>query len=194
MTASKILVVCTANRCRSPIAAAILTQEARQRGLAISVRSAGLLPGGQPVPPDGVRIAAELGLDVRAHRSVTVQRPHLTEADLIVTMSREHARTLVSQEPSVWPRIFTLKQLPRWLETQLAAAPPPRRTDLRSWLESVGVDRDRRELLGRSLADDVVDPFNASTELWHQVVTEIRSLCRATLDLSLPLLRPLVPR
>jgi protein-tyrosine phosphatase len=191
---SKILVVCTANRCRSPIAAAILAQEAARRGLEVQVDSVGLLPGGQPVPPDGLRRAAELGLDLRSHRSRTVQRADLTGADLVVTMSREHARTLVAQEPSVWPRIFTLKQLPRWLGERLAEEPPPRRADLRSWLESVGADRDRRELLGRQSSDDVRDPFNESVEVWNRVVREIRDLCLATLDLSVPLLRPLVPR
>ena len=191
VTATKILVVCTANRCRSPVAAAILALEARRRGLDVTVDSAGLLPGGQRVPADGLRVGAELGLELRAHRSSMVQRPDLTGADLIVTMSREHARTLVAQEPTVWPRIFTLKQLSRWLEDQLAAEPAPGHADLRSWLEVVGEDRDRRELLGRRLEDDILDPFEQSLEVWRNVAAEIRDHCLTALELSLPLFRPL---
>ena len=60
----RILFVCTANRCRSPMAAALLRRDLAALGLDVDVRSAGLLTPGHAVPTPGRVVAREHGLDV----------------------------------------------------------------------------------------------------------------------------------
>src|SRR5439155_17823810 len=64
-----ILVVCTANRCRSPLAAALLRDEISRRGVAARVDSSGLLEAGHPATEETLDAASALGLDLEDHRS-----------------------------------------------------------------------------------------------------------------------------
>ena len=59
-----VLVLCTANRCRSVMAGALLARRLRAAGVAGWVHSAGLLGEGQPAPPGVVSVMAGSGLDV----------------------------------------------------------------------------------------------------------------------------------
>ena len=67
---SVILFVCTANRFRSPIAAAYTESKLRSAGKlgAWVVRSAGTwTTNGEPAHPEAIKAAAELGLDLSTH-------------------------------------------------------------------------------------------------------------------------------
>ncbi|WP_084631406.1 arsenate reductase/protein-tyrosine-phosphatase family protein [Demequina aestuarii] len=159
-----VLVVCTANRCRSPLAAALLRRHLGTT--AVRVRSAGLLPGGEAVPEIGRQVASAAGLDLESHRSTQVTSEMLEEADLVLTASRAHAQELVARAPDLWPRVFTLRQGERWW----AEHPRDPSTSLRGWVEREAADRPRREVIGASTADDIVDPFGRSRRVWRQVL------------------------
>ena len=60
-----ILILCTGNSCRSHLAEGILRAEA---GDLLDVQSAGSKPAGY-VHPLGIRVMAEIGIDIGAHRS-----------------------------------------------------------------------------------------------------------------------------
>jgi len=147
-----LLVVCTANRCRSVMAQAML---AGRLGAAAQVRSAGLLEPGLPPPPATVAAMAGYGRDVARYRSHTVTAGELRSADLVLAMAREHVRHVVVTEPSVWPRAFTLKELLRRGE-QIGRREPGE--SLARWLARVHDGRERSALLGDSPEDDVADP------------------------------------
>jgi protein-tyrosine phosphatase len=147
-----ILVVCTANRCRSVMTQALLML---RLGAAARVRSAGLLERGLPPPPETVAAMAGYGLDVAGHRSRIVTAGELRSADLVLAMAREHVRHAVVAEPPVWPRTFTLKELLR-RGGQIGRREPGE--SLTSWLARVHDGRDRSALLGDSPEDDVADP------------------------------------
>ena len=68
----RILVVCTANQCRSPLAAALLARRLTASGAPAAVDSAGLFGGGQPVPDDVAALAPGFGVSLQAHRSRAV--------------------------------------------------------------------------------------------------------------------------
>jgi protein-tyrosine phosphatase len=150
-----VLVVCTANVCRSPMAEALLRQRLADQGSDATVRSAGMLAGGVPPPPEVITAMAGYGLDVSAHRSHRVTPEDLESADLTLAMAREHLRHAVVTAPSVWTRAFTLRELVR-RGTKISSLAPGE--DLAGWLARAHEGRERSALLGESPDDDVADP------------------------------------
>lgn len=150
-----VLVLCTANVCRSPMAAALLGRRLARLGATDAVRSAGMSRDGDPPPPEVVSVMAEYGLEVGSHRSRVARAADLAQASLILAMARENLRYAVTTEPAAWPRAFTLKELVRRGE-QIGPRPPGE--PWARWLSRVHEGRSRAALLGDSGTDDVADP------------------------------------
>ena len=113
---ANVLMLCSANQCRSPMAEALLARRWARSRTRWRVRSAGLLGEdavGEPPPPEVVAALAAYGLDISGHRSRRVTAADLGWADLVLGMSREHVRHAVVTVPDSWPRTFTLKELVR---------------------------------------------------------------------------------
>lgn len=151
-----ILVLCTANQCRSPMAAAFLEAELAARRLEISVNSAGFLAGGVPSPDPVIAVMASVGIDVSAHRSWTVDDKSVAAGDLIVGMTRQHVIDLATKFPGAWRRTFTATELNR--RGRLVGRPTEKES-LRAWAERLSETRTRTDLLGEKVADDVPDPI-----------------------------------
>ncbi len=113
-----ILILCTGNTCRSPMAQALLQSLLSQHGLAqqIQVKSAGLaaVPG-QSASPLAIQVMARRGLDLRHHRAQPVTDALLQWADLILVMEEDHIRAVRQR----WPHLTT----PIRLISQLAGEP-----------------------------------------------------------------------
>lgn len=88
----EVLVVCHGNICRSPFAAERLGRALQPHG--VVVHSAGFLGQGRPSPREAVTAAAELGVDLRDHRSRLVVPSLLDPADLVVVMDGSQWSTL----------------------------------------------------------------------------------------------------
>lgn len=89
----RILMVCTGNTCRSPLAEAMLRARLadRPRLADISVSSAGTSAwAGTPASEGSYLVALERGLDLSAHRAVALTPELVERADLILTMGRNH--------------------------------------------------------------------------------------------------------
>lgn len=166
--------MCTANICRSPMAAALLADRLARATIDADVRSAGARarPGGAP-PPDVVKVMRELGLDVGAHRSRLLDGPIVDGADLVVAMTREHLREVVVLGRQATDYTFTLKELAR---RAAAAGPRPSDTGLTDWLRLLAAGRDRIELLSPSTADDVDDPIGMPRAAIRETALELREL------------------
>ena len=89
---TKILLVCTGNICRSPLAAALLQRALTDRGIeGMDVSSAGTGAwDGAPVSEGAYLVGLERGLDLSAHRARLLTRELIEEADLVLTMARHH--------------------------------------------------------------------------------------------------------
>jgi len=89
---TKILLVCTGNICRSPLAAALLQRALTERGVeGMDVSSAGTGAwDGAPVSEGAYLVGLERGLDLSAHRARLLTRELIEEADLVLTMARHH--------------------------------------------------------------------------------------------------------
>ena len=161
--AQGVLMVCTANRCRSVMAGALLTRRLGAAGVAGWVQSAGLLGAGQPASPEAVSVMASYGLDVSRHRSRLMTADELGAASLVLAMAREHVRHAVVAEPAVWPRAFTLKEIVRRGQQ---AGPRASGESLTDWTARLHAGRERSALLGDSPNDDVPDPMGGPPQAY----------------------------
>jgi protein-tyrosine phosphatase len=150
-----IVVLCTANVCRSPMAAALLARRLAALGVTVPVRSAGMISSGDPPHPEVISVMASYGIEIASHRSRVVCAADLASASLVLAMARDNLRHAAITEPGAWPRAFTLKELVRRGE-QIGPRPPGE--PLSGWLSRVHAGRERTSLLGDSLDDDVADP------------------------------------
>ncbi len=97
-----VLMVCTGNTCRSPMAEAIATGLAERRGMSgVRVSSAGVgAVAGAAATPEGVRAVRSLGYA----RASTMSRPltlrMIQDADVIFTMTRSHLAGVLQMDPS----------------------------------------------------------------------------------------------
>jgi protein-tyrosine phosphatase len=103
-----ILLVCTGNTCRSPLAAAILADKLSRlpEFAGASVQSAGTGAwDGTPASEGSYLVALERGLDLSGHRARMLTADQVRDADLILTMSDAHARRVaeLGGEQKVYP-------------------------------------------------------------------------------------------
>ena len=89
-----VLVVCTGNICRSPMAEAMLRAALKAKGARdVVVSSAGTsAPPGEAASEGGYLVGLEHGLDLSAHSARVLTRDLVSEADLILGMSQHHVR------------------------------------------------------------------------------------------------------
>ena len=88
-----ILVVCTGNTCRSPLAEALLRSALGSLG-SVSSAGTGAWPGA-PATEGAYLVGLENGLDLSSHRARMLTRELVADADLILTMSGQHAARVV---------------------------------------------------------------------------------------------------
>jgi protein-tyrosine phosphatase len=175
-----VLVLCTANVCRSPMAEVLLARHAAALGAAVSVRSAGMLCDGEQPLPEAITALAGYGLDIAAHRSRQVTPADLERADLALAMARENLRHAVVLEPTVWPRAFTLKELVRRGEAIGARAPGEGFAD---WLARAHEGRRQAALLGDCADDDVADPAGGPPQAYAEAAVTLCGLLGRLADL-----------
>jgi protein-tyrosine phosphatase len=155
---SDVLVLCTANVCRSAMGAPLLARRLARLSVSVPVRSVGMLGDGAPPDPAAVTVMAGYGIDIAAHRSHAARPVDLAQASLVLAMGRENLRYAVVTEPAAWPRAFTLKELVRRGERIGPRAPGE---PFAPWLTLAHEGRERASLLGDSADDDVPDPAGA---------------------------------
>ena len=109
-----VLFVCTANRFRSPLAAAIFKKSLQEKGLDGSWRvgSAGTwATPGQPALPSVLAAARALGLDLSGHRSARLDERMLAAYDLILVMQASQKEALQSEFPALYEHIYLLSHV-----------------------------------------------------------------------------------
>jgi protein-tyrosine-phosphatase len=108
-----ILVVCTANICRSPVGEAVLRDRLQSRGLTDwTVASAGTWGlDGHGASQYSIQVMAEKGLDLQAHQARTITEKMLGEADLVVCMESGHVEAIKAEFLHYQEKVFLLSQM-----------------------------------------------------------------------------------
>lgn len=127
--AFRILIVCTGNICRSPLAVQLLRGRLaaafpEHDTSVVEVTSAGTVAlDGRRMEPAAVREAVRLGVaDANAHRARRLLPEQIERADLVIAMAREHRDAVLEAVPRGRRRTFTLIELTRTLEAVAAGS------------------------------------------------------------------------
>ena len=117
--AYNILVVCTGNICRSPIAEVQLRDYALRRQRDIQVKSASVLGlVNKPAHRHAQAVVKEVGLDLSQHRSQPVT-PELAEwADYVLGMEIQHSSKLRARYPHLEDKLLLLGSFGGMVEIQ----------------------------------------------------------------------------
>ena len=108
-TGLRVVFLCTGNRFRSPLAAAIFEEAAAQHGVPVAVESAGTLDvGSRPPFRETIKQAERLGYDISSHRSRPARDVDLSTADLLIGFERSHVAYAVVDAGVAAERAFTL--------------------------------------------------------------------------------------
>jgi len=109
----RVLLICSGNTCRSPMAETLLADKINQHGLAdrIKVLSAGLYVSGENSASAGALAAmARRGLDLTSHRSRQLMPEYVQAADLVLTMTGAHKRMVVATVPEAAKKVYTIAE------------------------------------------------------------------------------------
>jgi len=118
MVAAKVLFVCTGNTCRSPMAALLARRmmastldvpdaDLLARGLLLSSAGTGTLPG-MPASAGAVAAMKERGLDLSRHRSQSLLKDLVLDADRVYCLSRAHRHAVESLAPEARDKVELL--------------------------------------------------------------------------------------
>ncbi len=170
---TSILVVCTGNICRSPMAEGLLRAalDARLGVDAPQISSAGTMGmEGSGATPEGIEAAGELGVDIQEHVARRLTVPMAEASDLLLCMASDHRRFVAGASPMLASRTFTLKELVRLLETLDA----PTTGNLADRLAATDAAR-AAGAVQPSHDDDIADPLGQPMEAYRAIAWELET-------------------
>ena len=188
-----VLVVCTGNICRSPVAERLFRLAL---GPGVGVRSAGTCAmRDEPIAPGMASLLHSIGADSTGFAARQLTPALLREAGLVLTMTRAHRAAVVELLPQAVLRSFTLVEFARLLRS----VPTPAlrgAAGVSPWTAVVPLAAAQRGQLGASAsgagqpaaaADDVDDPYGRSPRAYSIAFEHIHRAVGSIAQVMAPL-------
>lgn len=162
-----VLVVCTGNISRSPMAE-LLIRDAAGKNRDLTVSSAGVHAlVGQPMDAGAAAAMRELGLNPADHRARQFEPAMAATADLILTAERYHQEVVLEQVPSALRRTFTIREFVRLAEHLRPGSPE-------QVVAHASVVRGLAPRPKDPHGDDIADPHGQPVEMSRATAAELR--------------------
>ena len=175
----ELVLICTANQIRSPIAEALINRLAG--ALPLATRSAGLLDlGSKPPPREAVEAAADLGLDISGHRSRRLEPRSLRDTDAVIGFEPVHVAAAVLDGGAHVGRAFLLRELVELLEQ--GDAPEAIEPVPRARLAMAGAHERRRSLPAHNVSASLDDPLGRGRNAYRNATRELGELVPRLVD------------
>ncbi|TFC83017.1 low molecular weight phosphatase family protein [Cryobacterium cheniae] len=192
-----ILVVCTGNICRSPLAEKLLQSRLTAAGIPAIVTSAGTRAMvNHPMTDEAAFLATRYGAEPTLHAAQQLTADRIAAADIVLTATREHRGEVVSLHPRANRYAYTLNQFARLVtaklsDVELPVVEPAETPTINNFLAEISTTK------GLALPpldpndDDIDDPYRRSAEVYDRVGVEIdKAVTTITAALSAATGRP----
>ncbi len=177
MAAARVLVVCTGNVCRSPLAERVLRARLAAAGVgedAVVVSSAGThaLVGGA-MTPEAVAETERAGADAAGAGPRQLTEQLVKDADLVLTATLAHRSAVVALHPRALRRSFGLIEIARLLEGADRSGLPDDPADRVRALAALAAGRRGAVALAAPGADDVRDPYGQPAPVYARTTAQV---------------------
>ncbi|MGY1709510.1 hypothetical protein ACI8AC_08375 [Geodermatophilus sp. SYSU D00758] len=195
----RLLLVCTGNLCRSPLAERLATAWAADalagspEAAEVSVVSAGLdAVEDRDMDPEAAAALTALGGDPAGFRSRALTAELAAEADLVLTMTRDQRRSVLEVNPRGLRRTFTLLEATDLLNRAdlggvFLSPVRTRAVDLALRLDAARADRTSGS------GDDIADPIGRRPEVHTTTARTIEVALRPLADVLFTSVRTHLP-
>lgn len=170
--AFELVLICTGNRVRSPIAEAFLRHLLDD--LPVELRSLGTLQLGEAPPlPEALEAAAVLGFDISGHRARAIHGHDLGGADLVIGFEQRHLAAAVVEGGAPRERTFLLTELVELLADSRAE---PFGEPVERARKAVAEAHARRTRAGATTRAEIADPLGQDRSFYRNTVERVRDL------------------
>jgi protein-tyrosine phosphatase len=170
-----MLIVCTGNICRSPLAEQLLRARFAAVGIPAVVHSAGTgALVGYEMTPEAASLSQGYGGDPAGHAARQLNADLINGADLILTATRQHRADTVSLVPRALRHTFTLNQFARLVTVaeitggSSVVEPVETAKALRAFITEIAATRGFAPPPLRADDDDIIDPYRQSQAIYDQ--------------------------
>ncbi|MEZ5086862.1 MAG: hypothetical protein R2722_11650 [Tessaracoccus sp.] len=183
--AFRILLVCTGNICRSPLAAHLLSHALENHPVEVSSAGTGAIDGQLMTAQAHSLALVDCMCETVGHTSRTLTKPDVFDADLVLALAREHRRAVVELLPNAGRKVFTLREFARLaavvgsdpLDYDTTSSPIAR---MQEAVELVAQRRGTLPPLVDPADADVVDPYRRGDLVYRRALHQIAPAVKTT--------------